>query len=133
MAQGYYMQLGSRTYLGFTRDAPIFQQAFLNVRDKLGLSADSLPDDGWKSWVNKAQVRDDGIDLHIIGYTVVRKGEENGFLWAFNEYDRALAEAKQFTELFGTPYECLELKSRIAALWETGDAFYGTATETTGA
>lgn len=123
MVHGYYMTLGTRTYLGFTRDAPIFRQMFLQMRDSLGLSESCLSDDSWQGFVNKARVVDDGLTINIIGYSVVRKGEGNGFLWSYDQYEQAMAEAKQFTELFGRPYECLALKSRADDSWILGDAF----------
>lgn len=90
MIQGYCRTAPcGRLLLGFVATAPIFEQLAPGAVTQ-GLTEAV----GWQP---------------IIGYSVVKRGEAQGFLWYSHEHARAIAEAEMFTALNKTPYDCIPL------------------------
>lgn len=79
-----------RIWLGFTDCAPIFKQL-----------ADDKP-------TQKLVEAKDGDE--VVGHSVVRNGEDHGFLFYPKDKKFAEDEASHFTELFGRRYDCLSLR-----------------------
>lgn len=78
-----------RIILGFSEDAPIFKQ--------LAADKPNLP-------LKMAKYGDE-----IVGFTVVKSEEGNGFLWYPHERDTAQKSARNFCNLFDNLYLCIPL------------------------
>lgn len=90
MKHGYARILNDgRVILGFSEDAPIFKQL-----------AEFTPN----FRLMPAKHGDE-----VVGYTVVKSGEGNGFLWYPHEKDMAEKSARNFCNLFNNLYLCIPL------------------------
>lgn len=108
MIHGYSLDMGGKVYLGFVKNAPIFEQVAQKAIDELGISPSLLEGKSFSTFLVRELVQH--TDGEIVGYSVVRKGMAQGFLWYPHEKEYAENEAAQFTKQFNTPYECIALQ-----------------------
>ena len=90
MIHGYARMIqGGDRILGFHPEAPIFHDLAPTMRTHKLVEA----------------VRGDQVEA----YSVVKVGDNHGFLWYKHEHDKALAECAHFNEIFDEFYHCIPL------------------------